>query len=128
MVKNGQIRSIRNSRKNIYALGKSVISFLNLVQINKNNLVTLKMLKLKRITYFNTLTTYIDTYYILLALIFYKFSSFDGLESIYIKSNIIKENYTEYLLLMTILFVYYIFLRLQKGTRKIKTTCEPSVT
>ncbi len=86
------------------------------------------MLKLKRITYFNTLTTYIDTYYILLALIFYKFSSFDGLESIYIKSNIIKENYTEYLLLMTILFVYYIFLRLQKGTRKIKTTCEPSVT
>ncbi len=75
-------------------------------------------MSLKKTTYFNALTTYINTYYIFLALTFYKFSNSDGLKSIYIKSNIIKENYTEYLLLVTILFVYYIFLRVQKKCKK----------
>ena len=77
-----------------------------------------------RIIHFNNfrLKAYLNIFYIICALTFIKFSSADGLKSIYQTFKIIEENFTEYLLLLFMLFLFSFLLSVKRcGLMCMKT-------
>jgi len=71
-------------------------------------------LNIIKIKYF-TRSDLIFLIYILLGVLLILNTRIDGLETLFTTLKLIKNNYTEYLFIISILFIYFIYLRKQKS-------------